>query len=118
MSSLRAKFYFSPDSPSLFCDVFCFCFVSGWDFKVSILTRFQHFAASSIFFKTFKLNNLRTAKKIPPGSYLYSFKNRDFKQYSYSAMCVPSDVCSVDVAGASKGMKLGTSVKDMGSLRK
>lgn len=43
----------------------------------------------------------------PTCSYLYTFKNKDFKDYSYTSMCVPSDVCSVDVAGASKGMKLG-----------
>lgn len=47
------------------------------------------------------------AKGNPTCSYLYSFKNKDFKEYSYTSMCVPSDVCSVDVAGASKGMKLG-----------
>ena len=53
----------------------------------------------------------RLAKHLTRGSYLYSFKNKDFKEYSYTSMCVPSDVCSVDVAGASKGMKLGSSVR-------
>eukprot|EP00435_Cladocopium_sp_Y103_P040706 s2701_g11.t1 len=42
----------------------------------------------------------------PSCSYLYSFENKDHRTFSYSAMCVPSDVCSVDVAGATKGLKV------------
>ena len=38
------------------------------------------------------------------------FENKEFKSYSYSAMCVPSDVCSVDVVGATKGLKVGYSL--------
>lgn len=34
------------------------------------------------------------------------FENKDQRSFSYSAMCVPSDVCSVDVAGATKGLKV------------
>ena len=46
----------------------------------------------------------------PTCSYLYSFNNKDWKDYSYSAMCVPSDVCAVDVAGATKGLTVGYSM--------
>ena len=30
---------------------------------------------------------------------------RDWKSYQYTAQCVPSDVCAVDVVGATKGLK-------------
>ncbi|CAK9030133.1 Uncharacterized protein SCF082_LOCUS19090 [Durusdinium trenchii] len=46
----------------------------------------------------------------PTCSYFYSFADKNWKDYSYSAMCVPSDVCSVDVAGATKGLKVGYSL--------
>lgn len=46
----------------------------------------------------------------PTCSYLYSFENKDQRSFSSSAMCVPSDVCSVDVVGATKGLKVGYSV--------
>lgn len=46
----------------------------------------------------------------PSCSYLYSFASKDFKTYSYAAWCVPMDVCSVDVAGATKGLKVGYSL--------
>ncbi|CAL1170537.1 unnamed protein product [Cladocopium goreaui] len=39
-------------------------------------------------------------------SYLYSFANKDWKSYQYTAQCVPSDVCAVDVVGATKGLKV------------
>jgi len=38
-------------------------------------------------------------------SYMYSFKNRDWRKYEYTAQCIPSDVCAVDVVGATKGLK-------------
>eukprot|EP00913_Durusdinium_trenchii_P024405 g22912.t1 len=47
----------------------------------------------------------------PTCSYFYSFADKNWKDYSYSAMCVPSDVCSVDVAGATKGLKVGYSLR-------
>ena len=39
-------------------------------------------------------------------NYLYNFKNKAWKEYAYTSMCVPSDVCAVDVAGSTKGLKL------------
>lgn len=34
-------------------------------------------------------------------------RRRMWKRYAYSAYCVPSDVCAVDVVGQSKGLKAG-----------
>lgn len=30
---------------------------------------------------------------------------RDWRKYEYTAQCIPSDVCAVDVVGATKGLK-------------
>ncbi|CAJ1418376.1 unnamed protein product [Effrenium voratum] len=43
-------------------------------------------------------------------NYAYSFHNKDWMEAAYSAFCVPSDVCSVDVVGMTKGTKIGYSV--------
>eukprot|EP00434_Breviolum_minutum_P022105 symbB.v1.2.019516.t1/scaffold1454.1/size117754/2 len=42
----------------------------------------------------------------PKCNYMYSFKNKDWAKYKDTAYCVPSDVCSVDVVGATKGLAL------------
>ncbi len=42
----------------------------------------------------------------PKCNYMYSFKNKDWASYKDTAYCVPSDVCSVDVVGATKGLAL------------
>ncbi|CAL1152594.1 unnamed protein product, partial [Cladocopium goreaui] len=39
-------------------------------------------------------------------NYVYSFANKAWKQYQYTAQCIPSDVCAVDVVGATKGLKV------------
>lgn len=38
--------------------------------------------------------------------YLYTFKNKNWRQYQYTSMCVSSDVCAQDVVGSTKGTKL------------
>eukprot|EP00913_Durusdinium_trenchii_P017961 g16879.t1 len=43
----------------------------------------------------------------PQCQYLYNFQNKEWSEYSSTAFCVPSDVCAVDVAGATKGTKAG-----------
>ncbi|CAJ1443656.1 unnamed protein product [Effrenium voratum] len=43
-------------------------------------------------------------------NYAYSFKNKHFADVAYAALCVPSDVCSIDVVGMTKGTKIGYSV--------
>eukprot|EP00435_Cladocopium_sp_Y103_P045154 s2500_g12.t2 len=42
----------------------------------------------------------------PKCSYLYSFKNKDWAKFSHTAVCVPEDVCSVNVAGMTDGRAL------------
>ena len=83
-------------------------FQMGWFNHQLTMGFFQNFRKISKFLDSHRSNRL-TPLTFPWGSYLYTFKNKDFKDYSYTSMCVPSDVCSVDVAGASKGMKLGSS---------
>ncbi|CAJ1330739.1 unnamed protein product [Effrenium voratum] len=43
-------------------------------------------------------------------SYVYAFQNKQWKDNSLTAICVPSDVCSVDVVGMTKGTKIGYSL--------
>ncbi|CAJ1443654.1 unnamed protein product [Effrenium voratum] len=43
-------------------------------------------------------------------NYAYSFKNKNWADVAYAALCVPSDVCSIDVVGMTKGTKIGYSV--------
>ncbi|CAK9057075.1 unnamed protein product [Durusdinium trenchii] len=59
----------------------------------------------------------------PQCNYVYSFANKHWPEYEDSAMCVPSDVCSLDVAGATKGTKVGYTMvlqilnRNMGDLQ-